>query len=89
MYGHMSGPHTSSIGNPKVMGCRDWGLDHQPRFDGPWCQSSLWDQFRCKANDQTRKVRHARKVQHVRMVWHPVSINKKLSSSKSTGQEDA
>nr|POE80615.1 hypothetical protein CFP56_15020 [Quercus suber] len=65
--------------NPKVMGRRDWGLDHQPGFDGRWGQSSLWDKFRCNADDQIRKFRHARKVRH------PVSINQKLSSSKPMG----
>jgi len=36
MYGHMSGPHVSFMGNPKEMGRRDWALDCQPGSDGPW-----------------------------------------------------
>ena len=39
-----------------------------------------WDQYRCKADDQLRKVCYARRVWHARKVWHPVSINRKLSS---------
>ena len=35
-YGHMSGPHASSMESPKVMGHRDWELDRQARLDGPW-----------------------------------------------------
>ena len=75
MYGHMSGPHASPMRNPKVMGRQDWGLDCRLGSDDPWGRSSLWDQFKCKADDQTRKVRSMRKVRH------PVLINQKLSSS--------
>ena len=75
MYRYMSGPHASPMRNPKVMGRCDQGLDCRPGSNGPWGQSSLQDQFKCKADDQTRKVRHVRKVRH------PVSINQKLSSS--------
>ena len=56
------------------MGRRDWGLDCQLGFNGPWGQSSLWNQLKCKVDDQMRKV------QRVRKVWHLVSINQKLSS---------
>ena len=36
MHGHMSGPHVSSMENPKVMGLRDWGLDRQPGSNDLW-----------------------------------------------------
>ena len=36
MHGHMSGPHVSSMENPKVMGRRDWGLDRQPGSNDLW-----------------------------------------------------
>ena len=62
MYGHMSGPHVSSMGYLKVMGRRDWGLDCQLGFNGPWGQSSLWNQLKCKVDDQMRKVQRVRKV---------------------------